>query len=116
MLQIEDKDVPILLHLVDIRVVNLRDEEDVSTSNKADKDEDDDDEEDSPKVQALLLVSLYVDTVTCCAAVYTQASLTFCVSAALLGILEKINLLCIYCARRLPCDLSQAELMQLWLQ
>ena len=54
MLQIEDKDVPILSHLVDIRVVNLRDEEDVSTSNKADKDEDDDDEEDSPKVQALL--------------------------------------------------------------
>ena len=51
-LQIEDKDVPILSHLVDIRVVNLRDEEDVSTSNKGNKDEDDDDEEDSPKVQA----------------------------------------------------------------
>lgn len=38
-------------HLVDIRVVNLRDEEDVSTSdNKASEDdEEDDDEEDGPK-------------------------------------------------------------------
>lgn len=65
-LQIEDKDVPILSHLVDIRVVNLRDEEDVSTSNN---DDDDDEEEEKPKVQALLdvfCVSLYVDTVVCC--------------------------------------------------
>lgn len=54
MLQIEDKDVPILSHLVDVRVVNLRDEEDASTSNKAGRDEEDEDEEDSLKVQSLL--------------------------------------------------------------
>lgn len=49
--ELQDKDVPILSHLVDIRVVNLRDEEDVSTSdNKASEDdEEDDDEEDGPK-------------------------------------------------------------------
>ena len=45
--QIQDKDVPILSHLVDIRVVNLRDEQQVSTSNKDDEDEDD---EEGPKV------------------------------------------------------------------
>lgn len=44
--QIQDKDVPILSHLVDIRVVNLRDEQQVSTSNKDDEDED----EEGPKV------------------------------------------------------------------
>lgn len=47
--EIEDKDVPILSHLVDVRVVNLRDEEDASTSNKAGKDDEDEDEEDSLK-------------------------------------------------------------------
>lgn len=44
--EIQDKDVPILSHLVDIRVVNLRDEQQVSTSNKGDEDEDD---EEGPK-------------------------------------------------------------------
>ena len=69
-LQIEDKDVPVLSHLVDIRVVNLRDEEDVSTSDKEDDDdEEEEEEEESPKVQALLSVlhlPLYIDTVVCC--------------------------------------------------
>ncbi len=49
--QIQDKDIPILSHLVDIRTVNLRDEEDVSTSNNdAEDDEEDDDEDVGPKV------------------------------------------------------------------
>ena len=69
---------------MDIRVVNLRDEEDVSTSNK-DAD-DDDEEEECPKVQALLdvyHVSLSVDTIVCC--ICTQAAVTYYVSAALSG-------------------------------
>ena len=50
-MQIQDKDIPILSHLVDIRTVNLRDEEDVSTSNNdAEDDEEDDDEDVGPKV------------------------------------------------------------------
>lgn len=38
---------------MDVRVVNLRDEQDASTSNKAGKDDEDEDEEDSLKVQSL---------------------------------------------------------------
>jgi len=48
--QIQDKDIPILSHLVDIRTVNLRDEEDVSTSNNDDEDDEEDDEDEGPKV------------------------------------------------------------------
>ncbi|KAL3131509.1 hypothetical protein ABBQ38_007814 [Trebouxia sp. C0009 RCD-2024] len=44
--EIQDKDAPILSHLVDIRVVNLRDDADASTSNKHDRDTDDDEEEE----------------------------------------------------------------------
>ena len=48
-MQIEDKDVPILSHLMDIRVVNLRDE-DVGTSDKNDE-EDDEEDDEGPKVK-----------------------------------------------------------------
>ncbi len=49
--QIQDKDIPILSHLVDIRTVNLRDEEDVSTSKNDDEDdEEEDDDDEGPKV------------------------------------------------------------------
>ena len=51
-MQIQDKDIDILSHLVDVRVVNLRDEDEVSTSHKHDKEEDDEEDEDEegPKV------------------------------------------------------------------
>lgn len=48
--QIQDKDIPILSHLVDIRIVNLRDEEDVSTSNNDGEDDEEDDDDEGPKV------------------------------------------------------------------
>ena len=58
-MQIQDKDIDILSHLVDVRVVNLRDEEEVSTSHKHDKEEDDDEYEDEegPKVKACPVMS-----------------------------------------------------------
>lgn len=49
-MQIQDKDIPILSHLVDIRTVNLRDEEDVSTSNNDGDDDEEDDDDEGPKV------------------------------------------------------------------
>ena len=48
--QIQDKDIPILSHLVDIRTVNLRDEEDVSTSNNDGEDDEEEDDDEGPKV------------------------------------------------------------------
>ncbi len=65
--QIQDKDIPILSHLVDIRTVNLRDEEDVSTSNNdAEDDEEDDDEDVGPKVTCghsqMLCLPYYIAT------------------------------------------------------
>lgn len=48
MLQIEDKDLPILSHLIDVEVVHLRDEP--PTASTKSEDEDEDDEDDSPKV------------------------------------------------------------------
>lgn len=115
-LQIEDKDVPILSHLVDIRVVNLRDEEDVSTSNK--DGDDDDEEEESPKVQALLDVShvfLYVDTVF--SFICTQAAVTYYVSAALSGTTGALRTVQKFRQKQYPCRcscvLSQAKLTQL---
>lgn len=47
--EIQDKDIPILSHLVDIRTVNLRDEEDVSTSNNDGDDDEEDDDDEGPK-------------------------------------------------------------------
>ena len=75
-LQIQDKDAPILSHLVDIRVVNLRDDADVSTSNKHDKDEDDDEEDELPKVYSLLrtIVALFV----CCSTYYSCQRIKLC--------------------------------------
>ena len=76
LMQIEDKDVPILSHLVDIRVVNLRDEE-VGPSDKHDKDDEDEDEdEDGPKVRYLLL-SVF-DVACCCYSLQAAESLTTC--------------------------------------
>ena len=48
MLQIEDKDLPILSHLIDVEVVHLRDEPPTASTKSEDEDEDDDD--DLPKV------------------------------------------------------------------
>lgn len=45
--QLEEKDIPILEHLVDLQHINLRDEE-PSTSTKSEDSEDEDDEK--PKV------------------------------------------------------------------
>ena len=62
LLQIQDKDIPILSHLVDIRVVNLRDEVDVSTSKAAQDDEEDD--EEGPKVHTFTQTHKFLELST----------------------------------------------------
>lgn len=77
MLQIQDKDAPILSHLVDIRVVNLRDDADASTSNKHDRDTDDDEEEEEgPKVHRSL--HALVDLFACCVSRYSCSCISLC--------------------------------------
>lgn len=65
LVQIQDKDASILSHLVDIRVVNLRDDADASTSHKHDKDEGDEEEEEGPKVHMVLCVQTLGLSIPC---------------------------------------------------
>ena len=45
-MQIHEKDEEILSHLIDVRTENLKDDEEMDTSNRLDKEDDDDEEEE----------------------------------------------------------------------